>query len=111
MKILAGNLALSTRRVLLSKMYAVKRWSFTAHLTERMASRGYTWDDVENVIDNGVLVEWHDENSTDRIVVEVKQPKVKVSLVLDLTTETIITLYVRDNGRLGRNNKPYLGGS
>ena len=109
MKVLASNLALSTQRVLLKKMYAVQRWSFTAHLTERLSTRGYTWADVENVIDNGVLVEWHDENATDRIVVEVKQPKVRVSLVLDLTTETIITLYVRGNDNLGRNNKPYLG--
>jgi len=75
----------------------------------RMAERGYTLKDVENVVDNGTLVEYHDDAGTDRIVVEVREPKVRVSIVADLTTHTLITLYVRDNGTLGRNNKPYLG--
>ena len=109
MKIFRDNLAKSTQRKLYKRLYAVPHWDITAHMFARMAERGYTLKDVENVVDNGTLVEYHDDAGTDRIVVEVREPKVRVSIVADLTTHTLITLYVRDNGTLGRNNKPYLG--
>ena len=109
MKIFRDNLAKSTQRELYKRLYAVPHWDITNHMYDRMAERGYTFKDVENVVDNGTLVEYHDDAGTDRIVVEVRESKVRVSIVVDLTTQTLITLYVRDNGTLGRNNKPYLG--
>ena len=109
MKLFKSNVAYSTINKWMDTLHSVKHWDITEHMYNRMDERGYTLNHIQNIIDNGKFVEYHDERGTDRIVVEIREAKVRASIVADLTTKTLITLFVRDNDILGRNNKPYLG--
>ena len=88
---------------------AVPTWTVRVHADNRMLEKALTFD-FTAIIANGVLVEWHDENGTDRVVLEVNNGKSRDSVVLDLTTSEIVTAYSRDNDHKGRDNRKYFMG-
>ena len=111
MKVHASALAHRTVRDLHKRINAVRHWEYTRHLLERVAERGYTVDDIHGILDIGTMVEWHNENGTERVVLEHDNGTSRDSISCDLDTRTIITIYFRPNTIKGRNNKNYLGGS
>ena len=111
MKVHASALAPRTVRELHKRIDAVRHWEYTRHLLDRVSERGYTVDDIHGIHDNGTMVEWHDENGTERVVLEHDNGSSRDSISCDLDTQTIITIYFRPNTIKGRNNKNYLGGS
>ena len=105
MKVHVTALAHRTVRDLHKRINAVRHWSYTHHLLERVAERGYTVDDIHGILDNGSMVEWHNENGTERVVLEHDNGTSRDSISCDLDTQTIITIYFRPNTIKGRSPK------
>ena len=111
MKIFWGRLQAKSQREYVKRLYAVKHWELSAHLLGRMTERGINTGVIHTILDNGIPIEYNDDSGTDRIVLEVTDAKVRRAIVCDITTECIVSVFIRDNSIKGRDNRKYFGGS
>ena len=110
MKVFRGNMVHSWVKELNKLIKNVETWDVRVHADKRMLEKSLKFD-LMDIIANGSIVEWHNNNGTERVVLEVNNGKSRDSVVLDLDTEEIITAFSRDNNNLGRDNRKYfLGG-
>jgi len=109
MKIHRSSMAHSMVRNLAKRIKRVESWDVSIHVDNRREEKALSFD-LLAIVANGELVEWHDDTGTERVVLEIDNGKSRDSVVLDLTTEAIITVYSRDNTVRGRNKNNYMLG-
>jgi len=109
MKIHRSVMAYSMVKNLTKRIKRIETWDVSVHVDNRMLEKSLSFD-VHTIVSNGDLVEWHDDAGTERVVLEVNNGKSRDSVVLDLTTEAIITVYSRENTVVGRNKNNYMLG-
>ena len=109
MKIHRSAMAHSMVKNLTRRIKRVETWDVRMHTDTRMFEKSLSFD-LLSIVSNGVLVEWHDEAGTERVVLEINNGTSRDSVVLDLDTAEIVTAWSRDNEMLGRDKRGYLGG-
>lgn len=82
-------------RFLTNRLTSVKRWNISSHLRRRMEERGGEIDKVQEVIENGQLIEYHQRDGKSRVL--MRGTKVYSGdvfcVVFELRSSKIITLY------------------
>ena len=109
MKIHRSVMAHSMVKSLSKRIKRVETWDVSVHVDNRMLEKSLSFD-LLAIVSGGDLVEWHDEAGTERVVLEINNGKSRDSVVLDLTTEAIITVFSRENTAVGRNKNNYMLG-
>ena len=100
-------MAHSMVKSLSKRIKRVETWDVSVHVDNRMLEKSLSFD-LLAIVSSGDLVEWHDEAGTERVVLEINNGKSRDSVVLDLTTEAIITVFSRENTAVGRNKNNYM---
>ena len=83
----------------------VTDWKISTHCSFTLERRGISTATLFNVIDKGLIVEYHTMNETRRVLLKRED----ICVVLDLDTHDIITIF--PSNKTGQQENQLFGGS
>ena len=104
-RIRATTLNRASLNALTKEYRAINDWKVSIHCEVKLKDRQFTHEELFDVVDNGELIEFHPIDINRRVMLH----KDGVCVVMDLTDQTIVTIFKK--GERGQEDNILFGGS